>query len=404
MGRSTLTDHEKHVLQFIQPDEVVELLQNLIRSRSDYPPGDCRIAVIAVKEKLSEAGIDYQVLSVEKHQPNLIATIGQRDLGPNLLFHAHIDTVPPGEEQAWSHPAFSGEIQAGRIYGRGAGDDKGSVAAQVMALVALARSGVELIGTLQVAIVSDEESGGLVGTKWLHDTGQLTADYLVVGEQTQNHVAIAERVACGIDLTVYGKNAHGAMPWEGENAILKMAGALAYLRKELFPKLAERNSGYLPPPTLSIGKIQGGTQWSIVPDYCKVEIDRRLIPGETREQAMAEIRELLDTYAAEVEPLTYELFSAGEVAENINTSPDEPFVRSAENTLAAIADDGRRTTGYAQTSDGRWFASDGIPIIVFGPGDPALAHAVDEFVTVNELIEATRFYALFGMRWLNRVN
>ncbi len=243
-------------------------------------------------------------------------------------------------------------------------------------------------------------SGGLTGTKWLCDTGTLRPDFLIVGEQTHNHVAIAERVACGIDLTVYGKNAHGAMPWEGENAVLKAAGALSYLRRELFPTLEARKAGLLPPPTLNIGTINGGFQWSIVPDTCKVEMDRRLVPGETREAAMAEIRVLLDRYSEEVEDLRYELFSTGEVAPNINTPPDDPFVTAAQGALAALNQEGRPLIGYAQTSDGRWFAGDGIPILIFGPGDPALAHAVDEFVTVEELIEAARFLALFALRWL----
>ena len=107
------------------------------------------------------------------------------------------------------------------VYGRGAGDDKGSVAAQIMALVALARASVNLNGCLQLAIVADEESGGLEGTVWLRDLGKLKPDLLVIGEQTNNQVAIAERVACGIDLTVFGKSTHGAMPWAGENAVLK---------------------------------------------------------------------------------------------------------------------------------------------------------------------------------------
>ncbi len=273
-----------------------------------------------------------------------------------------------------------------------------------MALVALARAGAELPGTLQLAIVSDEESGGLAGTKWLYDNNLLAPDCLVVGEQTHNQVAIAERVACGIDLTVFGQSAHGAMPWAGENAVLKVAGAINYLRDNLFPQLEARRSDILPPPTLNIGKISGGIQWSIVPERCKVEMDRRLIPGETREQAIAEIELILNEYSEQIEPLNYELFSAGEVAANINTSRDAPFVRTAQQTLEAITDQARSLTGYVQTSDGRWFAGDGIPIILFGPGEPALAHAADEYVTIEELVEATRFLTLFALRWLNRHN
>jgi acetylornithine deacetylase len=129
-------------------------------------------------------------------------------------------------------------------------------------------------------------------------------------------------------------------------------------------------------------------------------MDRRLMPGETREQAMAEIRSALDEFAAQVEPLDYELFSAGEVAANINTHPGDPLVLAASQALRELTGEDRALTGYVQTSDGRWFARDGIPIILFGPSDPAVAHAADEHVPVDQLIEAARFLALLALRRL----
>lgn len=397
-----LTAAEARVLDLIDGVEVVSLLQALIRLRSDHPPGDCRAALAVVEKKLARAGLEFTTFAKEEHQPSLLAELSGRNSTATLMYHAHIDTVPAGEPELWNVEPFGGEIIEGQVYGRGAGDDKGSVAAQVMAAVTLARAGVNLNGALQVAVVADEESGGLVGTKWLHDSGKLAPDFLIVGEQTNNRVAVAERVACGIDLTVFGQSAHGATPWAGENAVLKAARALTWLQDKLFPKLAARATGLFPPPTLNVGKIQGGIQWSIVPERCKVEMDRRLIPGETREMAMAEIRELLDEYAATVEPLRYELFSTGEVAPNINTDPNDPFVQSANTALAAIAGQSHELTGYVQTSDGRWFAGDGIPIIIFGPSDPAVAHAADEHVSIDQLVEATRFLTLFALRWLSQ--
>jgi acetylornithine deacetylase/succinyl-diaminopimelate desuccinylase family protein len=316
------------------------------------------------------------------------------------MLHSHIDTVPAGERDRWSVDPFGGVLKGGLIYGRGAGDDKGSVAAQVMALLALARSRASLEGCLRLAVVSDEESGALQGTHWLHAEGRLRTRALVVGEQTENRVAIAERVACGIDLTVFGRSAHGAMPWAGENAVLKTARALTWLQDRLFPRLAARTHPYLPPPTLNVGRIQGGIQWSIVPERCKVEMDRRLMPGETREQALAEIRSALDEFAAQVEPLNYELFSTGEVAANIDTPPDDPLVLAANRALQDLTGEYRGLTGYVQTSDGRWFARDDIPIVLFGPSDPAVAHAADEHVSVDQLVEAARFLALLALRWL----
>lgn len=399
-GFTGLTPLEREALDLVEPGEVAELLQALIRQRSDYPPGDCRDAIGVVARKLEQAGIPFRILNKQEHQPNLIAGLGDAGQAPILLFHAHIDTVPAGELARWSVDPFAGEIRRGCIFGRGAGDDKGSVAAQVCAMLALKRLGLLLRGSLNLAVVSDEESGGLQGTRWLHEEGLLKADALVVGEQTGNQVAIAERVACGIDLTVFGRSAHGAMPWVGENAVLKAARALTWLQDQLFPILERRRHPYLPPPTLNVGKIQGGIQWSIVPERCKVEMDRRLIPGETREMAMQEIRQALDEFAEQVEPLNYELISTGKVAANIDTPPDDPFVVLAQRALGDLCGQPHPLIGYVQTSDGRWFAQDGIPIIIFGPSDPAVAHAADEQVSTDQLVEATRFLALLALRWL----
>jgi len=390
---------ERRVIEDIRQEEVVELLQELIQQRSDFPPGDTRGVVEVIASRLREAGVPYQCYARREHQLSLVVTYPACGNGRCLLAHAHVDTVPAGEIGRWSVDPFSGERRQGRLYGRGSGDDKGSVAAQVAALLALSRAGVELKGVFQVAAVADEESGGEQGTRWLRQEGVLKPDALLVGEQTNNHVAIAERVACGIDLTVFGKSAHGAMPWAGENAVLKAAGALTWLRERLLPDLERRQHPYLPPPTLNIGKITGGIQWSIVPERCKVEMDRRLLPGESRDQAMEEIRQALDEYNELVEELDYELFSSGDVAPNINTPPDDPFVTAAQEALRNLCGESRPLAGYVQTSDGRWFAGDNIPIILFGPGDPALAHAADEFVEVMQVLEAARAIAMMAMRW-----
>ncbi len=400
MNARELNLSENKVLDGVDPGEVVALLQALIQKRSDYPPGDTRAVIQAITELLQSENIQYELHAKHELQPSLVVTYPHDGKGNCLMFHAHVDTVPAGDLAEWSKPPFSGEIEAGRVYGRGAGDDKSSVAVQIMALVALARARVSLDGRLQVAVVADEESGAITGTRWLRDTGKLQPDFLVVGEQTNNQVAIGERVACGIDLTVFGQSAHGAMPWAGDNAILKAARVMSWLEENYFPRLSAKKTPYLPPPTLNIGCIQGGVQWNMVAGQCKIEMDRRLIPGETREMAMEELRELLDEYSQIVEPLRYELFSTGDVASNINTHPDEPFVCVASAALQAVSGEERALSGYVQTSDGRWFADDGIPIIIFGPSDPAVGHAADENVEINQLFEATRFLALFAMRWL----
>ena len=394
-----LTAQEQGLLGEIREAELVRILQDLIRARSDTPPGDTRAAIAVVERELQHAGIACRRYARDPVRESLIAEIGLPGAGPLLLLHAHIDTVPAGDPARWTHPPFEGVLCEDRLYGRGAGDDKGSVAVQLAAFLALAHAEVVKNRRIGLAVVADEESGGKEGTRWLHDAGLLKADALVIGEQTQNQISIAERVTCGIDLIVYGKSAHGATPCEGENAVLKTCRALTYLFNHLEPELHARKHPHLPPPSLNLGRIEGGVQWNIVPEKCVAKMDRRLIPGETREAALQEMRLILDRYAEEVEPLRYALHSEGDVAPNIDTDPEDPFVHHAQRALADLTGAPRPLTGYVQTSDGRWFAGDGIPIIHFGPGDPALAHAADEYVTVGQLVEGARFLALLGTRW-----
>lgn len=406
---SDLTTIEMETLSNIDKDELARLLRSLVRARSDcsdgglsngLAPGDTREAIAFVARLFDEEGIAYEIVAQREEQPSLLARVSGRG-EETLLFHAHVDTVSAGDQDGWRHDPFAGVVESGRIYGRGAGDDKASVVAQIGAVLALARSGAPLQGNLQLAVVADEETGGLVGTKWLHDSGKLAPDALVVGEQTDNRVAIAERVACGIDLTVFGKSAHGAMPWAGENAVLKTARVLPWLWARLTPTFEARSQDhpFLPPPTLNVGKIHGGVQWNIVPERCVVEMDRRLVPGETRKMAMAELEALLTEYGETVEALHFELFSTGEVADNINTPVDHSFVSLAQEILATVTAREVALTGYPHSSDGRWFAADDIPIIIFGPGDPALAHAADEYVSLEQLHTATRFLTLLALRW-----
>lgn len=404
MTVNKLSPLEAEVLSGIHENELISLMQELIRARSDFPPGDTRDAVKILRQVLDNENIDVEVISKAEHQPNLLATYPKRGNGKKLTYHAHIDTVQIGDKENWDFEPFAGVIQNNHIFGRGTGDDKSSVLIQIMALIILARANITFDGQLQVVIVSDEESGSLNGTKWLHDSGLLKTDALVVGEQTNNKIAIAERVACGIDLTVYGKSAHGAMPWMGENAVLIMADVLHWLDTKYIKELEKHKHPYLPPPTLNIGKITGGVQWNIVPEQCKVEMDRRLLPGETREEAMQVIHDVLDEFSNTVYPIEYKLFSTGEVATNINTPPDDPFVKQANQTLNDITEHENRLTGYPQTSDGRWFARDGIPILIFGPSDPAVGHSANEHVSIDQLVEGTKFLTVLALRWLKNNN
>lgn len=408
---------EEKVLSMISEQEIVEFMQELIRAKSTYPPGDTREVADVCFRKLHNAGIETKMLypgpdvkSIfddgvdNNHIPSVLGTLSGAKERPVLLLNAHIDTVSVEDPEKWKHDPFSATIEDGFIYGRGAGDDKGSVCAQVMASVALARSGVKLNGTLMVNPVADEEASAFRGTHWLRDAGYLNPDFLIIGEQTDNRVSVAERAMLWLEVIIRGKAAHGAMPWEGDNAIYRAARFINLVETELVPKLREKTHPYLPHSTVNISKINAGINSNAVPEICKVLLDRRYIPGETKESVIKEIEDLLIKLSSETSPFEWEIKINWDGGAPVGTDPEDPLPQALLNAIEEVTGEITEPTGYRQGSDGRLFAGRGIPIVHFGPSDPAVGHSTNERVSIQQLVEATQVYALSALRILGYSN
>ncbi len=399
-----LSPLEQKVLDFVDEQEVAGFLQGLVRAKSVFPPGDCVEAAEYCAALFAREGIDYKIVADLPERPSLLATLRGKRERPQLAFNAHIDTVSIENPDAWEHDPFGGEVVDGVLYGRGAGDDKSSVTAQVLAAVAIHRAGVQLGGTLVVNPVADEESLGAHGAQWLHDTGQLAPDMLIIGEQTNNVVAIAERSINWLELVIHGEAAHGAMPWNGVNAIKQMARVIDYLQQEYEPLLAQRTHPYLPPSTMNLGTIEGGIKTNMVPERCRITLDRRVPPGETIETITGELCDVLERFSREVQTINFELNVLYSSGLPLETSPDDPLVRvmqqAVSDVAASLTGEQRPLTGYNQGSDGRFFAGDGIPVLIFGPSHPDVGHSANEHVSVAQVVEATKIYALTALRAL----
>lgn len=392
----------ERVLAELKEDEVIGFLQELVRIPTVNPPGDVRKAIAAVQAKLDGEGFDTSIIAQEEEKPNLVARLSNGD-GPTLLFNAHLDIVPTGEESAWSHPPFAADIADGKVYGRGAGDDKASVTAQVMGAIALKRSGVPLSGTLIVNEVADEEIGGALGAGLVAADPSVTPDYVIVGEQTLGKVLIGEKGGAGTRVTVYGRAAHGALPWEGVNAIEGMARVIVALQDELWPVLEKRTHQYFHHSSATISIIEGGVKTNVVPDRCSIFIDRRIIPGEAPDDVVKEIREIADRVISKLPGMRVEVEHAHPSGgrEAILNTPDNPVVKAM---LAANDYLGFDTvlSGFSMGTDGRHFHAEGYPTIIYGPGDPSLAHKPDEWVGIDEVMNAAKAYALGALAILGK--
>lgn len=379
-------------------DEARDLLAELVKARSVNPPGDTREVMAVVLRKARTFTDDYQIVAEEDAQPNVFITLnpGAR---PQLLYNGHLDTVPVGRRDAWDVDPFGAVIKSDAMYGRGVADMKGGVGAMLMAAKALRLERVQLKGSLVLNFVSDEETGGARGARYLMEHGYYSPDMVVVGEITnRNAIAVGEKGVAIFSLSTKGRTAHASTPWVGVNAIDKMMKLLCRVQSRLEDAFKNRPSGYLPPATLNVGTIQGGVSFNVVADECTVVIDRRTLPGETTASVTQELQDIIDEVKSEDPDVdaTLQLVGSGDPFE----TPEDAFIcRVAQGTLEELNLDSA-FVGYEQVSDGRFFAEKGIPTILIGPGIAQRAHTPNEHLQLDQYTEAIRIYALLAMNAL----
>lgn len=377
-----------------QGREAVELLQQLVRTPSTNPPGDTRAVAAVVRRYLEGAGIPVETIGPDESRPCIVARLGASS-GPVLGFNSHLDTVGTGSRGEWTIDPFSGDLSGGRLWGRGSGDAKGSVAAMCVAARMLHEARYPWSGGVLLALVSDEETGGN-GSHFLLANGHTDADAWVIGEMTRNRVAIAERGLIWLRIETLGETAHASTPNEGISAIDKMVDLLQKIRTELVPPMSAMTHPLTPPASLNIGLIEGGVQPNVVADRCSVVIDRRLLPGERPETFESEVRRLLSELSVSDPDFRgrVETLLSGPA---IETDPNDALVLAARGASVelGLTDE---PVGFAQSCDGRFYAELGIPTVILGPGDPGLAHTTREHVAIEDVVLAINLYAGLA-RW-----
>ena len=257
------------------------ILQRLVRIPSQT--GEELAAAEAFGGWCADAGLEVMLQEVAPGRPNVIARwkVGR---GPHLLLTGHLDTVPIGEN--WTRDPFGAEVDGGRLYGRGACDMKGGLAAILGAIVDLRDRGQEPAGDVTLAAVVGEEENS-AGTRALVARG-IQADCAVLAEPTAMQLVVGNRGLLNFRVLVKGASAHASSPELGHNAITAAARIVLEL-ESVGEELAGRPHPVFGPPRLTVGTIHGGTRPYVVPDRCEIEVDRRLNPGETAEQVVGEV-------------------------------------------------------------------------------------------------------------------
>jgi len=398
----------ERIAEWFTEAEVVTLTQEMIRIPSDWDqPLREKHVLDYICRFLDEHGIEYRISPVEDQRYNIIATYRGQDTvnGKSLLLNGHVDTVPAYEME---FAPFEGFLEGGYIHGRGAVDMKGAVAAMIMALVVCKRANIALAGDLIFTAVIGEE-GRSEGTESLVLQG-FKADGAIVGEPSNFDFAIGHRGLEWIELIVHGKIAHSGVAEQGVNAIRNATKLITALDAELGPILKERFNPYTGPSILNYGRIEGGTQPSTVADKCKIQIDRRYVPGETLDQVIGEIQAVIDQLAAEDPEFRAELTFMEENAMTklahvpMMTDPSDEVVSTLTQSIASVT--GRTPTMSTRrgwTDGGLLSHYLGIPTVICGPGDISYSHAKNERIAVEQLVQAVEIYVQTAVRFCGMV-
>lgn len=354
--------------------------------------------MLALDRVLEGEGLSTRRVEVRPGRPNLYCSLPSHEGGGggrHLILCGHTDTVPLNAAEP-GH-GTSGEVRDGRLHGRGAADMKGALAAMAGALVSLLRAGGLRAGRVTLAAVIDEEMESL-GAEELVSSGE-RADGAIIGEATSNRVAVGHKGLEWLEIVFRGKSAHGGRPEAGVSAISAAARFIQLAERELSPRFEARAHPVLGPPTFNVGTIAGGDQPSTVPAECLLRVDRRSVPGETYDGIVAELEGWLEKVKAGLPGLATEIRRMpGSMAtlEHVAlvTEASHPLVVAAASACEAVAGAPCELTTFPAWTDGALLSRyAGIPAIVLGPGDLALAHSPRESVLVSELVDAARIYA-----------
>jgi acetylornithine deacetylase/succinyl-diaminopimelate desuccinylase family protein len=379
----------------IPAESLAGMLADLVRLPSQNPGDDERATAAYVAEQCRRLGLDVTTPEVLPNRPNVVARLRGNGPGPVVVLNTHLDTVPAGE--GWSVDPFGGEVRDGRAWGLGTSDAKGPIVAMLGALAVLREAGDWRAGDVVFTAVMDEELGSL-GAREL--VKSLAVDYAIVGEPTRLRIAIAHRGSVRPRIVVHGKAAHSSTPRLGINAIFKMRRILEALEGYV-DGLDTRRHPLIGPPSGAVTLIRGGQKESAVPDRCEIVLDRRMVPGESEAEVVADIKAVVGREAAADPELRVSiegyLPTSGPPSE---TPRDARLVRLAEE---AVRDGTGRTAevyGAGFGCDMTHFRSVGAEAVVVGPGDIDRAHRPDEYIEIDELLEGVRVYAALLRRLL----
>ncbi len=382
---------EEKVREKIDEIEIHRLLSDLV----DISSYDSEQRVVEyITGRLQKIGAEYEITQVAPARQNLIASTGEG--GKSLIFNTHTDTVPPGNMENWKYPPLKLTRDGKHLFGLGSCDAKGSLASMLAAFEALACNASLLNGRLVLQAVCCEETRAR-GTLAEVRRG-VSADAAIVGEPTELIPRLGHKGGLGLEITVFGKAAHGSAPQEGINAISGIAGLISSL-DVLAQDISKRSDPMFGSPSLAVTTISGGQATNVIPDKCTITLDRRLIPGETVEDALNEVTAVVNKEKSSSSLMASIRKTIG--IEPCKISLDEPIAKVVKDSISQVRGINQEFSGFTACCD-MWCLKEGagIPTVILGPGKLSMAHKANEYVSLDELYLAARIYAAIALNWL----
>lgn len=392
-------------------EELIKFSRDAIAIPSENPPCDVEDIVKFLCAFLDKYKIKYEIVRPVPNCPNILAHFGTAG-GKTVVFNGHCDVVPAGDRAKWDFDPYSGEIQDGKILGRGTSDMKCGLTSSLFAIAMLAEQGVKLKGDILYTIVPDEETGGYYGTQWLFEHGYIKGDWGIVPEPTgYDNIEIGQKANFGVHVTISGTPAHGSLsPYVGDSAVEKMMTflpRLAELREihgeysgeiaevmEISKKVirdvqkADGVENCMDHVTVNFGVINGGTKYNMVADSCEADIDVRIPIGVKYTDVMQKIDEIIKKMGILGITVEYRGGKAGNYV-----SIHDPIVQSAKKCARELMDIDLITAYQWASSDTRYFREAGISTIQYGPSNSAGIHSYNETVDVKDVVDAAKMYA-----------
>ncbi|MEA3346557.1 MAG: M20 family metallopeptidase [Candidatus Auribacterota bacterium] len=367
----------------INKKRLVALTQKVIRINSENPPGNEWQLSQFIRKDMQSLGLVVKEYTYQKKRPNIIAIFKgtwprQKAAKEAVLITPHFDTVPAGK--GWKVNPFGGKIQGGRIYGRGASDDKGNLACCMEVMRSLTEDKIRLKRDVIMAATVDEETGSHCGIVPLLDKGVLNPTAALILDSDEFDTIIAQKGLLHSRVKIFGKKAHGAYNWRGKNAIEIASKAICAIKRHRF---RYKHHPLLRPPTVNIGTIEGGDKVNIVADYCEFSLDIRFLPGMNPMSVITEIKDIIKKeevkFKLEISDLQYPY----------EIDAQHPLIQTWVSTCKRLK---RKPTlkGSEGATVITFFKKRGIPAFATGFGSHGIAHCTDEYASMNTLYKGAK--------------